>query len=341
MHSAVKKVSPAKFPQIAFQPEASSRLQRGINQIANLIRPTLGPFPRSVAIGQVALNQAPEVLDNGAVIARRIVELRDRTIDPGAMLLRHALWRIHETVGDGTATTAVLYQSLFNEGLRYLASGGNAMHLRRALAEAQELVANALRAQTVTVSGRLQLTRLARTLCYEEPMANLLGEIFDIIGEYGPLEIRPGNRREMDREYFEGAYWDGGLVSRLLINRPGESRSVLENVAIVISDLRFDDPEQFRPLLELAVAHKVTALVILAGQVSDNALALFTSKRNQDVLPTIVIKVSSVSSDTRPDILEDIAVLTGGCPFVSAGGGSLSAVKYDDLGRARQVWATL
>lgn len=341
MRSALKKGSPEKFPQIAFQPEASSRLQRGINQIANLIRPTLGPFPRSVAIGQVALNKAPEVLDNGAVIARRIVELHDRAIDPGAMLLRHALWRVHETVGDGTATTAVLYQSVFNEGLRYLASGGSAMHLRRAFEEAQEIVANALRAQTVAVSGRQQLTRLARTLCYEEPMAVLLGEIFDIIGEYGPLEIRPGNRRDMDREYFEGAYWDGGLFSRLLINRPDESRSLLENAAIVISDLRFDDPEQFRPLLELAVAHKVPALVILAGQVSDKALALFTSKRNQDVLPTILIKVSSVSSDTRPDILEDIAVLTGGRPFVSASGESFNTVKYDDLGHARQVWATL
>jgi len=341
MGRAAKKSSAQRFPQIAFQPEASLRLQRGINQIADLIRPTLGPFPRLVAISSVELNKGPEVLDNGAVIARRIVELGDRASDPGAMLLRHALWQVYETVGDGTATTAVLYQFVFKEGLRYLASGGSAMHLRRALEDIQEIVVDTLRAQTVAIKGQRQLTRLARTLCYDEPMAVLLGEIFDIIGEYGPLEIRPGNRRAMDREDFEGAYWDGGLFSRLLINRAAESRSVLENAAIVISDLKFDDAEQFRPLLELAVAHKVPALVILAGQVSDNALALFTTQRNQEVLPTILIKVSSVSGDARQDILEDIAMLTGGRPFVSAAGGSLGMVKYDDLGHARQVWANL
>ena len=341
MSIIAKTVLREKFPRMVFQPETSSRLQRGINQIADLIRPTLGPLPRTVAISQVDRSKGPEVLDNGAVIARRIVELADRASDPGAMLIRQALWRVHETVGDGTATTAVLYQCVFNEGLRYLASGGSAMHLRRALEDIQEIISKTLLAQTVAVRGQRQLTRLARTLCYDEPMAVLLGEIFDIIGEYGPLEIRPGNRREMDREYFEGAYWDGGLFSRLLINRPAESRAVLENAAILISDLNFDDPEQFRPLLELAVQHGALALVVLAGRVSDGALALFTSKRNQEILPTILIKISSVSSDARPAILEDIAVLTGGRPFVDASGASLGTVKYDDLGHARQVWANL
>ena len=167
MSIIAKTVLREKFPRMVFQPETSSRLQRGINQIADLIRPTLGPLPRTVAISQVDRSKGPEVLDNGAVIARRIVELADRASDPGAMLIRQALWRVHETVGDGTATTAVLYQCVFNEGLRYLASGGSAMHLRRALEDIQEIISKTLLAQTVAVRGQRQLTRLARTLCYD------------------------------------------------------------------------------------------------------------------------------------------------------------------------------
>ncbi len=337
----ITAASREKYPQIVFQPETSLRLQRGINQVADLIRPTLGPLPRTVAIDKIGRGEPPELLDNGALIARRIVELADRRSDPGAMLIRHALWRMHETVGDGTATTAVLYQSVFNEGLRYVAAGGNAMRLRQALDDVQRVVSVALQNQTTAIKGKGPLTRLARTLCHHESMAGLLGEIFDIIGEYGPLEIRTGNRRELDREYFEGAYWDGGLFSRLLINRPAESRAVLENAAILISDLSFDDVEQFRSLLEVAIQNDVTALAILAAQVSDSALALFTNPKNQETLPTILIKVSSVSSDARPAILEDIAALTGARPFLQASGESVNNVEVKDLGRARQVWANL
>src|SRR6266568_4944259 len=143
----IKAASRDRYPQIVFQPETSQRLQRGINQVADLIRPTLGPLPRTVAIAKVGRGEPPELLDNGAVIARRIVELADRRSDPGAMLIRHALWRMHETVGDGTATTAVLYQSVFNEGLRFVAAGGNAMRLRQALDDVQRVVSVALQNQ--------------------------------------------------------------------------------------------------------------------------------------------------------------------------------------------------
>src|SRR5579871_3460761 len=156
----IKAASREKYPQIVFQPETSRRLQRGINQIADLIRPTLGPLPRTVAIETIARTERPELLDDGAVIARRIVELADRRSDPGAMLIRHALWKVHEAVGDGTATTAVLYQSVFNEGLRYVAAGGSPMRLRQALGDAQEVVSKSLQQQTMPIRGKRELTSL-------------------------------------------------------------------------------------------------------------------------------------------------------------------------------------
>ncbi len=328
-----------RYPRVVFQPETALRLQRGINQIADLIRPTLGPLCRVVALQGVDRNRPPELLDNGGLIARRVVELEDRASDPGAMLIRHALWRIHESVGDGTATAALLYQSIYNDGLRYLTAGGSPMGLRAALDEAKTIVLAALAAQTAPISGQKRLTGLARTLCYHERMAALLGEIFDIIGELGALEIKPGNRREMEREYFEGAYWDGGLFSRAQL-APGQTRAALENAAILISDLSFDAPEQFRPLLEIAVGSGAKALAILAGQVSDRAMSLFLNPKNQDILPTLVIRAGAVKGDAQAAALEDLAALVGGRPLFQAAGQTLNELRPDDLGHARQVWAT-
>src|SRR5215213_8650674 len=116
--------------RVVFQPAAHKGMQRGINKIVNLLRPTLGPTPRVVAVDRFTRTQAPELLDNGGVIARRVVELADRDEDMGAMFIRNLLWHLHEQVGDGTATAAVLFQAIYNRGLRYIVSGGSPMQLR-------------------------------------------------------------------------------------------------------------------------------------------------------------------------------------------------------------------
>jgi chaperonin GroEL len=255
------------------------------------------------------------------------------------MLIRHTLWRVHETVGDGTATAALLYQSIYNDGLRYLTAGGSPMALRAALDGAKHRVLDALNAQAAPISGQKRLTGLARTLCYHERMATLLGEIFDIIGEAGALEIKTGNRRDMEREYFEGAYWDGGLFSRTQLPQ-GQTRAALENAAILISDLHFEEPGQFRPLLETVARSGAKSLAIIAGQVSDKAMALFLNPKNQATLPTLVIRAGAVRGDAQLDSLEDLAALVGGRALYQAAGQTLNELRPEDLGHARQVWAT-
>ena len=147
-----------QVPEVVFQPRTYRGMQRGINTIVAAIRPTLGPQPRSVALQRAAFKETPELLDNAAVIARRIIELPDGDANAGAMLLRGMLWSLYERVGDGTATAAVLYQSIFNQGLKYIVAGGNAMILRQHLEAGLELVLQALEAQTVPVSGQASLT---------------------------------------------------------------------------------------------------------------------------------------------------------------------------------------
>ena len=228
-------------PGIAFEPDCRYNFQAGVNQLLNAIRPTLGPYPRYVAIEELSSdkNKPPEILDNGGLIARRIIEISGADADVGAMFVRQMLWRLHETVGDGTATAAVLFQTIYNEGLRYLAAGGNAMLLRRHLESGLRLILTELERLTTPVAGQKQLAQIARTVCYDPPLAEMLGEIFDIIGEYGRLELRSGRSRSLEREYFEGMYWEWGpglapddQRSSSIQDRPGRCRH---------SDQRFDD----------------------------------------------------------------------------------------------------
>ena len=222
-------------------------MQRGINQIAEAIRPTLGPWPRIVAIDRIFDNKMPELLDNGGLIARRIIQLADRHEDVGAMFIRDVLWRLHDQAGDGTATAVVLFQSIFNQGVHYLTSGGNAMRLKVALEKGMVAILNHLTSMTVEISGKEKLAQVAESICYEPAMAKLFGEIFDIIGEHGRLEIRAGRGREFEREYVEGMYWERGLVTREMIADHSRLRTELENAAILISDLEINEPQRALP----------------------------------------------------------------------------------------------
>src|SRR5512143_1969073 len=146
-------------PGVLFPPQVHLRMQKGINQIVDAIRPTLGPRPRQVAVEKIPRTNSPELLDNGGIIARRIIDLKDPDENMGAMFIRGALWRLHEKVGDGTASAAVMFQSVFNQGLRYVAAGGNAMLLRGYLEEGLKVILAALDEMVTPVTSQEMLRR--------------------------------------------------------------------------------------------------------------------------------------------------------------------------------------
>ena len=326
-------------PYVVFQPAAYRGMQRGINKMVGAIRPTLGPRPRNVAIERTPNNKAPELLDDGGTIARRIIQLPNRDEDMGAMFTRHLLWRLRERVGDGTATTAVLFQSIFNQGVHHVVSGGNAMQLRRYLEKSIPLILDELTAMTIPVDGREQLAKIAEGICYDPLLAKLLGEIFDIVGEYGRLEIRSGRARELEREYVEGMYWETGLFSREMITDHTLFRTQLENAAILISDLEIEDPRQLLPLIGAALQAEVRSLLIVASRLSDNAVALLLANRHPEKFQAIAVKTPGFGLSDQVAALEDLAALTGGRPFTRFAGQSLRDVTLQDLGHARRAWA--
>jgi chaperonin GroEL len=328
-----------KTPRVVFQPTAYQGLQRGINQMVEAVRPTLGPLPRIIAIERVMRGKTPELLDSGGVIARRIIQLPDRDEDVGAMFVRHMLWRLHEKVGDGTATAAVLFQSVYNQGVRYNVAGGNAMQLRRYLETGLQVILDELTRMVIHLEGKENLAQIAETICHDPPLAKMLGEIFDIIGEYGQIEVRSGRSRELEREYVEGMYWQGGVHSRQMITDHTNLRTEMENAAILISDIEIEDPRRLIPIVDMAIQAEIRSLLIIASKLSESATSLLLrASQDPTKFKAIAVKAPMTISD-RVAALEDLAILTGGRAFARTAGYTLDGVKLQDLGRARRAWA--
>ena len=330
-------------PRVIFQPQVHRAMLRGIEQIVDAVQPTLGPMPRIVfydrALG--GPSRTPEPLDDGGTIARRIVQIRGRDADVGAMLIRNVLWTLREEVGDGTATAAVLFRAVYAEGLRYLTAGGNAMRLRVHLERGVRDILAELDGMTSRVRGKEELSKLASAISNDPEMGSLLGEIFDIIGEYGRLEIRKGRGREYEREYVEGMYWDGGVVARSFITDVGTQRIELQNAALLMTDLDIEDPRELVPVLTACVRGGIDSVAIIARRISDAVVGMLMLNREKGKIKINVVgvKTPGISVGEQHAALTDMAILTGGRPFRRDAGDTIRDVKPADLGRARRVWA--
>ena len=327
---------------IVFQPATSRGMQRGMDKVINAIRPTLGPVPRTVAIEPTGTkNKRPEMLDSGGTIARRIIQLKGRDDDVGAMFIRHVVCSLQEKVGDGTAAAALLFQKLFSEGLRYVVNGGNAMILRRHFDAAIPLILAELDRMTQPLSGKKRLTGLAMTISHHPVLSEYLGEIFDIIGDFGRLEIRTGRGRELIREYVEGLWWDNGVLSREMVVDKIQMQTTFEESYIFISDLDVEDPNDLVPLLNMCVQNGIKSVLLILATLSDRAMGLLLSKQNQALVQVMAVGCPALTPNARIDSLQDIAVLTGGTVISKAAGFTMRGVKLEHLGRARRIWAGL
>lgn len=327
-----------KTRRVIFTPTTHTALQKGIDQMVGVVRPTLGPRPRIVAIDPVTSGKFPELLDDGGTIVRRIIQIPDPDADMGAMLVRQMLWKLREEVGDGTATAAVVFESVYNQGLHYLASGGNAMPLRRYLENGMRVILDQMDSMTIPVDGKEMLAQIAGSVCADPPLAKVMGEIFDIIGEYGHLDVRSGRSREIEREYVEGMYWKGNPFSRQMIDDK-ELRTTMDDAAILMSDLIIEDPRMLVPPIQAALKSGTKSMLILARQLSDSALSILVTNSKAGKFQSVAVKTPGLTMADIGATLQDIAVLTGGRPFLTHAGQTFDRIKPEDLGRARRVWA--
>jgi len=326
-------------PGVIFQPKTYQSFQRGISQIVDAIRPTLGPTPRMVAIERYPNTRQPELLDDGGVIARRIIDLVNPDENVGAMFLRAVLWRLYERVGDGAATAAVLFEAVYNQGVKYITAGGNAMLLKAALERGLAAILDALDQMTQPVRGKADLTRVAQAVCYDPELAEALGEVFDLIGEYGLLDIRPGRQRDINRQYIEGSFWPGGLAAKNMYADQAQPRVQLEDAALLISDLEIEEPNQLVPVLHAVVQEQVHALFIICAKVSEKVTGILAQSRTSTKLRIVPVKMPGLRTDDQMEAMQDLAALTGGTPLVKAAGETLASFTPAHFGRARRIWA--
>lgn len=327
-------------PGVVFQPRVYRALQQGICKIIGAIRPTLGPLSGGVAIDP--LNDAetlPEYLADGGLIARRIIELANRDEDMGAMLVRSMITRQHERVGDGTATVAVLFEAIFNGGVRYIASGGNAMALRRHLECAIPIILDALGQQVFRLESQSDLTSMARSLCHDEDLGALLGEAFDLLGEHGRLEVREDYGRVLRREYVEGAYFYTGLFSPTLLPEQSSSSVVFENPTIFVCDFEVSEHRELFPVMQAAHGAGVKNLMIIARNLSEAAVSLLVANNRIGKFHSIAVKLPGLNPEDRMAALDDLGRLTGAKPVIKAVGDTLENVTASHFGQARRAWA--
>lgn len=323
-------------PKVVEQPRTREAISRGVDTLVKAIAPTLGPLPRP----PVARNQNRlELLDDGGVIARRLIALPDREDDVGAMLLRQVLWQAHQEVGDGAATAAVIYHATFNEGLRFIAAGANAMRLRSHLMAWLPELRRRLLLNARILTGQSQLRDIAFAVCYDEEMAAALAEVIDTVGQHGQVDVRAGHGRGIEHEFVDGAYWPGGALSKTMLRVDGRQLAEMEDAAILITDMDIEEGRDLVPLLQLALRKGITDLLLIVKSISDVGIGVLMEERVREKLRTIAVKLDHQKIDDFNQSYQDIGILTGAQPVLDAAGQSLADVTLDDFGRARWVWA--
>ena len=252
------------------------------------------------------------------------------------MMVRHLMWRMHDRFGDATVTAALIYQSVFAQGVKYVTHGGNAMLLRRQLDKGAQLVMDALSKQAVPVTSQEQLVRLAETLCRDSDLARNLGEALMKVGRYGQVDIRAGQGRSDLLEYIHGMTWKGEFFSRSMVWDPMNYRSEQDNPAVLVSNLIIDNPYELAEWLETLIRSGIKQLFLLAKEIRKECLdVLEAANRSEGSIRVLAVKLWETTERWE---LQDLSVLTGSAIFVREAGHHIAHVRPDHLGRAGRVW---
>lgn len=329
----------ASSPRVLFQPESGEALRRGIRVMARAVGATLGPGGTSVAIGpMIGTGRQPEILRDGATIARRITQLPDPFVNIGAMLVRHAAWQVGERAGDGTTTATVMVDAIVAAADRYVLHGGNPMGVRRglqlALGEAvDELAALARAADTAEVLRAVVLVASG-----DEQIARVIAEIYDIFGHEGVILWQESSAAGVDRRYFDGFSWDTGYLSTYFATGSDRQEAVLEEPHILMTDYVLEQPRQLLSAMETALKAGANSFAVVAPEVRSPAIALLAANNSTAFKGTLAIRAPGMGNRML-GILEDMATLTGGRAVLRDTGRTLDEIKPEDFGRAQELRA--
>lgn len=324
-------------PRLAFEPNARRMLFAGFNKLARMMIVALGPRGRMVAVTRDNSRRAPELLNDGAQIARRFTGFPNRFETMGAFLARHLAWQVEEAVGDGATTAVVIAQAIINEADRLIAAGFNPMRLRRGLEKALAVALAELDRQARPLENAAQIRALATSITGDEKIGDYTEEIFDVIGAYGAVQVRTNYGREHNSRFINGTFWNQGWASSYFTTEGGTA--ILKDPYLLLTNRVLNTAEELLPVLEkVRATGEGRGLVVIAPTISGDALNILVTNKTRGSMPTLGIKAPGLGPE-KAEVLTDLAVLTGGRVFYAEADDRVEKATLADLGQAREVQA--
>lgn len=322
--------------QIKFNNDARVAIKKGIDQLANAVRMTLGPRGRAVVIEKGY--GAPQVTFDGVTVAKEI-ELQDKYENLGADFIKQAAEKTNDNVGDGTTTSVVLAQAMIEEGEKAISEKGfNVIHLAEELQRASKSVISGLEAQKELIDDLKKIQEVATLSSKDEEIGKLIAEVMQKIGSEGVVTVDDSNTIGSSYEMVEGLQFDRGYISPYMMTNPDKMEAVLENPYILVTDQKVGAINELLPLLEKIIQSGKKELVIIADDIEGEALATLIVNRLRGVFTALAVKAPGFG-DRRKEMLQDIAIITG-ADFISEDiGKKLESVDITSLGKAHRVIA--
>ena len=322
--------------QMKFTPAAQAELKKGVDAIAQAVAVTMGPTGRNVVIAKGWGN--PHVTKDGVTVAKE-VELVDPFANMGARMVQQVAKKTADVAGDGTTAATVLAAAIFNGGLRFIATGANAVAVQRGINDAAEVACQAITDSAKKCAGKADLVKVATVSAnHDAEMGELIAEAISKVGADGVVEVEEAKGWQTTLDYVEGMSFDKGYISPYFITDAKKAECVMENPYILIYEKKIGNLADLLPLLN-KIATMQKPLLIIAEEVENEALAALVVNRLRGVLNVCAVKAPGFG-DRRTAMLGDIAVLTAGTFIGSDTGRSLESVEVTELGRARKVVVT-
>ncbi|MBR0085445.1 MAG: chaperonin GroEL [Lachnospiraceae bacterium] len=318
--------------EIKYGAEARAALEVGVNQLADTVRVTLGPKGRNVVLDREY--GSPLITNDGVTIAKEI-ELKDPFENVGAQIIKEASTKTNDVAGDGTTTATVLAQAMIHEGLRNIAAGANPIILRKGMQKATEAAVQAIAEMSSKVTGKEQIAKVAAISAGDDAVGDMVADAMEKVSNEGVITIEESKTMHTELDLVEGMQFDRGYISAYMCTDMEKMEAVLDNPYILITDKKISNIQEILPLLE-QIVQAGAKLLIVAEDIEGEALTTLIVNKLRGTFQVVAVKAPGYG-ERRKDMLQDIAILTGGQYISDAVGIELKEANIDMLGRAKSV----
>ena len=318
--------------EIKYGAEARAALEAGVNKLADTVRVTLGPKGRNVVLDKSY--GTPLITNDGVTIAKEI-ELEDTFENMGAQLVKEVATKTNDVAGDGTTTATVLAQAMINEGMKNLAAGANPIVLRKGMKKASDVAVEEIARMSQPISGKAQMAKVAAISAADDSVGEMVADAMEKVSKDGVITIEESKTMKTELDLVEGMQFDRGYVSAYMATDMEKMEAVLDNPYILITDKKISNIQEILPLLE-QIVQAGAKLLIIAEDIEGEALTTLIVNKLRGTFQVVGVKAPGYG-DRRKEMLQDIAILTGGTVISSDLGYELKDTTIDMLGRAKSV----